>query len=482
LAASVRDDDQRAAEPSARAASSGVRDVLRRVGFGLQEVERWATAASAPAADDLDRSLASLAELARATRSLVGRLPAGDRRSADERAAARGVRERLGEARARVARRLAAEIYERSRGSSPPSRLEELLARIASVAPPLLPERDELDADRVLPLRLKDGVERDGAEVVAAVLDVPGCGMEVVQTMRRPLPEAAERLPELARHGTVELRHACVRRDGTTTVVELRNADVLNAEDADTLADLELAVDLALLDEATQVGVLRGGRVRSLGYADRRVFSAGLNLTALAAGSLPYLFFPSRELGLVAKLQRGLRLDSGEVVEKPWIALVDAFAIGGGCQLALAVDHLVAEESAYFSLPASHEGLIPGAAPLRLARAVGDRLARRMLFSGEAIAAESEHGQLLVDEIAPPDALEAAGRRWASVLVRIGMQAVVANRRAFREANEPEDRFRAYAALYAREQAACMFSETLARNLEERWVARRAVAAEAVAR
>ena len=99
-----------------------------------------------------------------------------------------------------------------------------------------------------------------------------------------------------------------------------------------------------LLDPQIEIAVLRGGVVEHPRYAGRRIFGAGLNLTHLYRGQISYLFFPVRDLGLVHKVFRGLTDPSApDDTEKLWIAAAETFAIGGGCQLLLAVDHILAE-------------------------------------------------------------------------------------------------------------------------------------------
>jgi hypothetical protein len=96
--------------------------------------------------------------------------------------------------------------------------------------------------------------------------------------------------------------------------------------------------------------VLRGGVVEHPRYRGRRIFSAGLNLTHLYEGKIPFLFFVRRDVGMINKLYRGLTgpdwypHEPEDTLEKPWIAAVDGFAIGGGCQLLLVVDQVLAEE------------------------------------------------------------------------------------------------------------------------------------------
>jgi len=207
--------------------------------------------------------------------------------------------------------------------------------------------------------------------------------------------------------------------------------------------------------------VLRGGVVEHPRYAGRRIFGAGLNLTHLYRGQISYLFFAVRDLGLVHKVYRGL---SQPETEKVWIAAAETFAIGGGCQLLLAVDHILAEQGCRCTLPARNEGIIPGAANLRLPRFVGDRRARQAILSDRELRPEE-----LADDIVAPGEMDAMIERTAAHLASAGAVSGVANRRALRVAQEPLDIFRAYMATYCREQAFCHFSPALIRNLEENW-------------
>ncbi len=94
---------------------------------------------------------------------------------------------------------------------------------------------------------------------------------------------------------------------------------------------------------------------------------------------------------------------AGGTIEKPWLAAIDGFAIGGGCQLLLVMDYIVAASDAYMTLPARKEGIIPGAANLRLTRFTGDRIAppgdpRRP----RRLDCEHAEGQLVCDEVGNP--------------------------------------------------------------------------------
>ena len=93
---------------------------------------------------------------------------------------------------------------------------------------------------------------------------------------------------------------------GEAIVVEIRNPRFLNAEDEATLDDFEIAIDLAILDDATPIAVLRGGHVQHPKYAGRRMFSAGINLTHLYQGRIPLPVVPRARHGAVHKMFRGL--------------------------------------------------------------------------------------------------------------------------------------------------------------------------------
>jgi thioesterase DpgC len=295
--------------------------------------------------------------------------------------------------------------------------------------------------------------------------------------MLRPRPEAVALAGELRRAGRVDLGLVHVERRGRVGHVELRNLRFLNAEDEPASAALETAVDLVLLDPEIEVGVLRGGVVDHPRHAGRRVFNSGLNLTHLYQGRISFVdFMMARELGLLGKIYRGhwlgedFDLDLEETHEKPWIAAVESWAIGGGCQLLLVVDRAIAERTAYFNLPARREGIVPGCANARLARLVGERVARQAIMFERAFPADSPEGALLCDRLVEDTAaMDAAIAEDAAQLTSSGTVSAVANRKALRVALEPVDAFRRYMAVYAREQALCMHSPALMANLERFW-------------
>ena len=409
---------------------------------------------------------------------LLGQLPPKPRRKPQEQAAAQLIQDAAREARVRFLRRHADEVYDaltvrRSRFV----RVEELVTRAASVVPGLVPSAQEIAAEEGALQRDKSGLEIDQGLFLSAVLGSERAGRHLCHAMLLPRPEAEALLPQFARDGRVALDGASVHRHGKAAVVTQNNPRFLNAEDQTSLDGAEICVDLALLDPLAEVAVMRGAAVEHPKYKDRRVFGAGINLTHLYHGRIPFVWYLQRDLGYVNKIYRGLALADdpppdefgGRSIEKPWIAAVEAFAIGGHCQLLLVMDYVLAERSAFLTLPARKEGIIPGAANMRLPRFTGDRIARQAIQYERRLECDSAEGRLICDEIVEPGAMDAALERVVQGLTSSGVVSAASNRRAFRVTQEPLDMFRAYFAVYAREQAFCHFSPALISNLERYW-------------
>ncbi|MEU6153554.1 enoyl-CoA hydratase/isomerase family protein [Actinosynnema sp. NPDC047251] len=359
-------------------------------------------------------------------------------------------------------------------GGRAPLRLHDLVDQATELWPGLVPTKAQQERERVLPQADKEGREVDLGIFFWGLLRDATAGDLLTEAMRRPTPQAMVALPAFRSTGFADLGVVTVRRVAGVSEIDLKNLPFLNAEDDIVVAALEIAVDLVLLDDATAVGVLRGGTMEHPRYRGRRVFGAGINLTRLYQGEISLLdFFLSRELGYINKIVRGLVTDRDDwltdPVEKPWIAVVDSFAIGGGAQLLLVFDHVIAERGAYFTLPALREGIIPGAANLRLPGASGPRLARQMIFRDRRVDAGTPEAAALCDEVV--DAGELAARTTAAADA-LADPAVLANRRMLRRFEEPEGRFREYMSWYALEQARLLHSPDLVANLERTWVGR----------
>ena len=136
-------------------------------------------------------------------------------------------------------------------------RVSELVAAVSARYPALLPTREQIDAERALMEQsAKEGREIDQGLFIAQVLADERCGMHLIHAMLKPRREALERIAEFRRTGFADLGGAKVERKGKVGHVTLTNAKFLNAEDDRATAALETAVDLVLLDDGIEVGVL----------------------------------------------------------------------------------------------------------------------------------------------------------------------------------------------------------------------------------
>jgi thioesterase DpgC len=411
------------------------------------------------------------------SRELLGNLPAKPARNDEQARVTETIREKARAARRRFLERHTASVYERlTQNYSRFLRVEALVQAAAAAFPGLVPTDDQIAEDAGRLQRDKEGVEIDQGIFLSHVLGEMRAGTHLCHAMLLPRADTAPHLEKFIADGFVDLGAVTVERHGDAVHVTLKNPRYLNAEDQTTIDATEIAIDLATLDPSSNIAVLRGGEVEHVKYRGRRILGSGINLTHLYRGKIPFLWFIQRELGFVHKFMRGVaRTDAlpddvhGTGIEKPWIAVVESFAIGGHCQILLTQDYVLAANDAFMTLPARKEGIVPGASNLRLHRFVGDRLARQLVQYERKLLCDSPEGRLICDEIVGAAGMDAAIERVVQNLTNSGAVGAIGNRRAFRVAVESLDLFRRYMAVYAREQAYCHFSPALIANLERYW-------------
>ncbi|WP_030194183.1 (3,5-dihydroxyphenyl)acetyl-CoA 1,2-dioxygenase DpgC [Streptomyces sp. NRRL S-87] len=406
-------------------------------------------------------------------------LPPRRERSPEQQERVEGVRSAARTARLAFVREHGGRLHDAlTDGGRTPLGLRELAFGAADFLPGLVPTAETVAAERRCTQPEKEGHEVDQGILFWGLLRAPEAGRRILDAMRRPMPRSLGALAEFRRTGTAALGTVTVeRRDGIGHVT-VHNLDCLNAEDDALADDFETAVDLVLLDDGVRAGVVRGAPMTHTRYAGRRVFSSGINLTRLYNGQISFVdFLLRREVGYIHKILRGLSGVPGEPAgpfagggwEKPWLAAVDTFAIGGGMQLLLVFDQVVAENDAYFSLPAVQEGIVPGAANFRLGRVLGHRRARQVILGGRKIRAADPDGLLLADDVVEPEQMDKAVRSAAEALDN---PSVTANRRMLNLADEPEDGFRRYMAEFSLEQSRRLYSADVMDNLERTWISR----------
>ena len=182
-------------------------------------------------------------------------------------------------------------------------------------------------------------------------------------------------------------------RDGPIAVVLLNRPQQLNALSGALMDELVDSLQELDRDEDIRCIVLGGSQ---------RAFAAGADITELAEGT-PISLYQNRRID---------RWDAIRGIRTPLVAAVSGYCLGGGCELAMACDLIVASESARFGQPEIQLGVMPGAGGTqRLTRAVGKALAMDMILTGRMLTAEEALGAGLVARVVAREAwLEEAKR------------------------------------------------------------------------
>lgn len=348
-------------------------------------------------------------------------------------------------------------------------RPEKLVYEAAKCVPGLVPTAARVEFERTLPEIQRGGGEIDQGIFFHYLFDCPQIGTHIFHSALAPTRESLTFLPLFARTGSLELQSISIQRIRGIAYVTMKNGMTLNAEDEVMVSDLETAVDLVALDADSLVGVLRGGVMSHPKYKGRRVFCSGINLKSLASGKISFVgFMLRRELSLLNKISRGIRYSDNPAAQwavKPWIGVVDSFAIGGGLQLLLVMDYVIATKGTYFSLPAAREGIIPGFANLRLQHVFDNNTARELLFFDRKIWSHDLEARRLANAIVDADEVDELVRGIAE---QLSSPAVAANRRLLNLSREPVDHFLRYASEFSITQAHRMHSDDVRLKLAQK--------------
>ena len=209
------------------------------------------------------------------------------------------------------------------------------------------------------------------------------------------------------------VNNVIVETHGRTGLIRLNRPKQLNALNGAVMEDLAVAAEG--FDRTEMVGAI-------VITGDERAFAAGADIKEMADAS-------SVDMLLNDRISKWDRLRK---VKKPVIAAVSGFCLGGGCELAMACDMIVASETARFGQPEINLGVIPGAGGTqRLTRAVGKALAMEMVLNGRFISADEALRFGLVNRVLPveqylAEALKLADEiaERAPLAVRLGKEAV----------------------------------------------------------
>jgi len=161
-------------------------------------------------------------------------------------------------------------------------------------------------------------------------------------------------------------------KKGHVAWITLNRPEVMNAQSMQLRQELVQALETTRLDDEVYVVVLTG--------AGDKAFSAGADIS-----EFPKLY-PADQIR-----RRGEQTPYEFIrqMPKPVIAMVNGFALGGGCELALACDIVIASDNAQFGQPEIRVGIIPGAGGTQiLTRLIGEKKAKELVFTGRSISAE----------------------------------------------------------------------------------------------
>ncbi|MCL1939292.1 MAG: enoyl-CoA hydratase-related protein [Desulfovibrionaceae bacterium] len=171
--------------------------------------------------------------------------------------------------------------------------------------------------------------------------------------------------------------------------ITMNRPSAMNALNNDTLKELNEALTIIKDSDAIKGAVITGAG---------KAFVAGADISQMAD-------YNSRQ----ARIYMGYAQETFnriELMEKPFIAAVNGYALGGGCELAMACDIRLASEKAVFGQPEINLGLIPGfGGSQRLTRFVGQGLAKELIYTGRMMPAEEALRLGLVNKMLPPDEL-----------------------------------------------------------------------------
>jgi enoyl-CoA hydratase len=192
-----------------------------------------------------------------------------------------------------------------------------------------------------------------------------------------------------------------IERDGATATVTINRPKVLNALNAQTLDELRHAILELKQDESVRVVIVTG--------AGEKAFVAGADINELAVQTPT----SGREHALAGQHV----FDLIENMGKPVIAAINGYALGGGCELAMACTLRVAADTAKLGQPEIALGLIPGyAGTQRLPRLVGRGAAMELILTGAPIAAGEAQRIGLVNRVVPAADLMTEARKLAAQL------------------------------------------------------------------
>jgi enoyl-CoA hydratase len=201
----------------------------------------------------------------------------------------------------------------------------------------------------------------------------------------------------------LEFKYIIYEKSEGIATITINRPEALNAFSAEVVSEILQAIEDVKADESVRVVVLTG--------AGEKAFSAGADIKAMKGMNA----LKARELS-----QMGERLCNAlENLEKPVIAAINGYALGGGLEVAMACDIRIASENARMGQTEINIGLIPGwGGTQRLTRLIGATKAKELIFTGKMIDARTAEQLGLVNMVVPQDKFRETVRQFASELAQ----------------------------------------------------------------
>lgn len=192
------------------------------------------------------------------------------------------------------------------------------------------------------------------------------------------------------------------KKEGNVGILSINRPNALNALNSLVLDELNQAVDMISADGDVHVLILTG---------EGRAFVAGADIGEMKdMGPIEARVFAEKGMGVFRKI---------ELMEKPVIAAVNGFALGGGCELSMCCDIRIASEKAKFGQPEVGLGITPGfAGTQRMSRLVGAGIAKELILTCDIIGAEEAYRIGLVNKVVSPQELMNTAMEMAQKIVQ----------------------------------------------------------------
>jgi 3-hydroxypropionyl-coenzyme A dehydratase len=209
------------------------------------------------------------------------------------------------------------------------------------------------------------------------------------------------------------MKYIQLEPEGDIAIVRINRPEALNAMNVDVVSELSRTIDIIAADDSIKVVIITG--------AGERSFCAGADISYMVnIDPMQAERYASSAQSVINKIER---------LEKPVIAAVNGFALGGGCELAMACDIRIASNNAKLGQPEATIGITPGwGGTQRLMRLVGPAKAKEMIFTGKMITADQAAQIGLVNRVVsvgpddnlPPEAPKGDAAKEKERTVEVG--------------------------------------------------------------